>query len=209
MLMFSDCYICLNKVSLLNIIRLASDTFESSHSHIYLSIIHSLYIYILYHRFEVKSAGMDQQLSLSLSQLDLKVEPIAKEPVFASIEENPFYEPYKHTDLVLWKRETDLTQLKLKTLKKKNILRKPILQRLQSQSQNLGKKWLEHCKSEMETEITWVNFTDIKKSKGKRAYSMSDLRNECDKIPYEMGDINIDSLFVPKRMSEMAETMYS
>ncbi|XP_017865632.1 PREDICTED: uncharacterized protein LOC108615577 [Drosophila arizonae] len=152
---------------------------------------------------------MDQQC---LGQLDFNFKSAVnlanQEIKCLPIEKNPFYIPYDCTDLYLWRKESNLSQLKLKTLKKKNILRKPILQRLQTQSQAHGKDWLKQCKSDLECEITWVNSLDIKKVDKTRAYSMSDLQDECERIPYNAGDIDIDEILIPKRMSEMAKTMY-
>lgn len=154
---------------------------------------------------------IDQHLALTLNQLELTIKQARRQEQMkcAAIEENPFYEPYKCTDLYLWKKETDLNQIKTMTFKKKNILRKPILHRLQSQTMSKGRKWLQFCKTEMENEITWVNFKDMKTGKSRQTYSMYDLKHECDKIAYGIGGFSFDDLFIPRRMSEMAETMYS
>lgn len=156
---------------------------------------------------------MDQQLVECLGQLDLSFEQtdnlVNKEIKFMDIEENPFYKPYDCTDLYLWKKESNSSQLKLKTLKMKHAIRKPILQRLHNQSQAAHvKNWLKQCKLDIESEVTWVNSLDIKKADKKGEYSVSDLQDECEKISIDVV-IDFDQICIPNRMSEMAKTMYS
>ncbi|KAH8393393.1 hypothetical protein KR215_008309 [Drosophila sulfurigaster] len=133
------------------------------------------------------------------------------------ITSNPLYTSYEATDLSLWEKRSG-------RVKKRTLLTKPILHQLKNKTNLKGKDWLESNLTEVANVTTWSRRNIAEKKAIKPNYNMNEMLNECDNVMCEIDESASgssanqfselisyfdDILYMPKKMSEMAENMYS
>ncbi|KAH8372086.1 hypothetical protein KR093_010046 [Drosophila rubida] len=170
--------------------------------------------------------NVDQELASMLDHSNVvpSTKATSKFSRSKGIDSNPLYASYENTDLSLWQTRDGRVKKK-KLTQKRTILKKPILQQLKNKTSSETKDWLQSNMNELVDITTWSQRKGSDKATKSKpvAYNMNEMEKECDQVMSEMDDMPgssenqvselisyfDDIVHIPKKMSAMAESMYS